>query len=177
VVEEVEENISPGLWWRWRSQCQARSNKQTYLPSFLKVHRKNDVSVLTNGCGSHWAKYILGMQFQNIPWRPAAWTIDEISADERRSGRETSGDNSSVTFFHWGITIMNVQSSRSTSGPRFILLVTVWKIKRFSRRDGNGNSIFRSRRPGRRRAGSSVSARFVAMITYSSSGEQRYHWT
>jgi hypothetical protein len=31
---------------------------------------------------------------------------------------------------------------------------------------GLGNSIFRSMRPGRRRAGSRVSIRLVAMITY-----------
>mmetsp|Transcript_11331 Transcript_11331/g.29460 ORF Transcript_11331/g.29460 Transcript_11331/m.29460 type:complete len:233 (-) Transcript_11331:388-1086(-) len=39
-------------------------------------------------------------------------------------------------------------------------------MSRFSRRPGCGNSILRSSRPGRRRAGSSVSARFVAMITF-----------
>ena len=38
-------------------------------------------------------------------------------------------------------------------------LITFWRLS------GSGNSIFLSRRPGRRRAGSSVSARFVAMIT------------
>mmetsp|Transcript_10765 Transcript_10765/g.33990 ORF Transcript_10765/g.33990 Transcript_10765/m.33990 type:complete len:371 (+) Transcript_10765:440-1552(+) len=38
-------------------------------------------------------------------------------------------------------------------------------MSRFSRLPGCGNSIFRSRRPGRRSAGSSVSARFVAMMT------------
>lgn len=38
-------------------------------------------------------------------------------------------------------------------------------MRRFWRRSGSGNSILRSRRPGRKSAGSSVSARFVAMIT------------
>lgn len=61
------------------------------------------------------------------------------------------------------------QSSRSTSGPRFILPVTVWKTSRFSLLDGYGNSIFRSRRPGRSKAGSKVSARLVAIITYARS--------
>lgn len=73
------------------------------------------------------------------------------------------------------------QSSKSTSGPKFILLVTVWKIRRFSRRDGRGNSIFRSRRPGRSNAGSSVSARFVAMITCGTESQWRnlasFHFT
>lgn len=41
-----------------------------------------------------------------------------------------------------------------------------WKMSRFCRRSGRGNSIFRSRRPGRSRAGSSVSWRLVAMITF-----------
>lgn len=61
------------------------------------------------------------------------------------------------------------QSSRSTSGPRFIFPVTVWKIKRLSLLDGSGNSIFRSNRPGRSKAGSSVSCRLVAMMTYAMS--------
>ena len=46
------------------------------------------------------------------------------------------------------------QSSRSTSAPMLILLVIVWKIRRFSRLDGSGNSILRSKRPGRSKAGS-----------------------
>lgn len=61
-----------------------------------------------------------------------------------------------------------LQSSKSTSGPRFIFDVTVWNIRRLSRRDGRGNSIFLSNRPGRNKAGSSVSCRFVAMMTCTS---------
>ena len=57
------------------------------------------------------------------------------------------------------------KSSRSTSSLKFILLVHTWKMRRFWRRSGSGNSILRSRRPGRSSAGSSVSARLVAMIT------------
>lgn len=60
-----------------------------------------------------------------------------------------------------------IQSSRSTSSDRFILLVMVEKMRRFCLRSGRGNSIFLSRRPGRNRAGSSVSALLVAIITYS----------
>lgn len=59
-----------------------------------------------------------------------------------------------------------IQSSRSTSSDRFILLVMVEKMRRFCLRSGNGNSIFLSRRPGRSRAGSRVSALLVAMITW-----------
>ena len=40
-----------------------------------------------------------------------------------------------------------------------------WNTRRFCRRSGNGNSILRSSRPGRSRAGSSVSALLVAMMT------------
>lgn len=54
------------------------------------------------------------------------------------------------------MAVENVQSSRSTSGPILILEVMVWKMRRFSRREGKGNSIFRSRRPGRRSAGSCI---------------------
>ena len=103
------------------------------------------------------------LELEYAPWRPAACTMEAISADDSRSGLETSAvlnehDNANKHADY-------PQSSRSTSGPRFILLVTVWKMRRFSRRDGRGNSIFLSRRPGRSNAGSSVSARFVAMIT------------
>jgi hypothetical protein len=62
--------------------------------------------------------------------------------------------------------IMHSQSSKSTSGPRFILPVTVWKINLRSRLEGQGNSIFLSNRPGRKRAGSRVSCRLVAMMTW-----------
>jgi len=58
-----------------------------------------------------------------------------------------------------------VQSSRSTSSLRFIFDVITLNTNRFCRRSGTGNSILRSSRPGLRRAGSSVSARFVAMMT------------
>lgn len=60
---------------------------------------------------------------------------------------------------------LDAQSSRSTSGLMLILLVMVWKMSRFSLRLGFGNSIFLSNRPGRSKAGSSVSARLVAMMT------------
>ena len=40
-----------------------------------------------------------------------------------------------------------------------------WKTSLFCRLSGKGNSIFRSSLPGRRSAGSNVSARLVAMIT------------
>ena len=58
-----------------------------------------------------------------------------------------------------------MHSSRSTSSDRFILEVMVVKMRRFCLLSGRGNSILRSRRPGRKRAGSKVSARLVAMMT------------
>mmetsp|Transcript_10619 Transcript_10619/g.21017 ORF Transcript_10619/g.21017 Transcript_10619/m.21017 type:complete len:273 (-) Transcript_10619:315-1133(-) len=77
---------------------------------------------------------------------PASRAIAEISAFEILSGRE-------------------MKSSKSHSSARFILLVATWNTRRFCLRSGAGNSTFRSRRPGRSKAGSRVSARFVAMMT------------
>ena len=57
-------------------------------------------------------------------------------------------------------------TSRSTSSARFILAVQAVKISLFCLRSGLGNSIFLSNLPGRSKAGSSVSARFVAMMTF-----------
>mmetsp|Transcript_30496 Transcript_30496/g.61452 ORF Transcript_30496/g.61452 Transcript_30496/m.61452 type:complete len:203 (-) Transcript_30496:544-1152(-) len=78
---------------------------------------------------------------------PASRQMAAMSALEILSGRDT-----------------NV--SRSTSSARFILAVQAWNTSRFCRRSGSGNSTLRSRRPGRSSAGSSVSCRFVAMITF-----------
>ena len=63
------------------------------------------------------------------------------------------------------IMLSRIQSSKSTSSERFILVVIVEKISLFCLRSGIGNSIFRSSLPGLRRAGSRVSARLVAMMT------------
>ena len=77
------------------------------------------------------------------------------------------------TMVYWnGYKIVNcwqdnrIQSSRSTSSERFIFAVIVENINLFCRRSGMGNSILRSSLPGRSRAGSNVSWRFVAIITY-----------
>jgi len=61
---------------------------------------------------------------------------------------------------------LETKSSKSTSSDRFILLVSAWKTNLFCLRSGNGNSIFLSSLPGLSSAGSSVSARLVAMITF-----------
>lgn len=61
-----------------------------------------------------------------------------------------------------------IQSSKSTSSERFILVVMVENTSLFCLRSGIGNSILRSNLPGRSRAGSKVSWRLVAMITYDS---------
>lgn len=105
---------------------------------------------------------------QGSPCRPAPWQMEAISAELSLSGLETSASKhqhaQSYTNDELG-AIQNIQSSRSTSGLKFIFAVTVWKINLLSRLDGSGNSIFLSNRPGRSRAGSSVSCRLVAMIT------------
>lgn len=87
--------------------------------------------------------------------------MEEISAEESLSGRWTSVvTHREPVSAHSGGKQQeegeraNAQSSRSTSAPMLILLVMVWKMRRFSRREGLGNSILRSKRPGRRRAGS-----------------------
>ena len=56
-------------------------------------------------------------------------------------------------------------SIRLTSGARCMFAVWIWKIFSFVLISGNGSSIFLSIRPGRMRAGSSVSILFVAMMT------------
>mmetsp|Transcript_11176 Transcript_11176/g.31359 ORF Transcript_11176/g.31359 Transcript_11176/m.31359 type:complete len:283 (-) Transcript_11176:270-1118(-) len=85
-------------------------------------------------------------RFLRTACRPASWQMEWMSAALILSGRDT-------------------KSSRSTSSLRFILLVQTWKMRRFCRRSGRGNSILRSSLPGRSSAGSSVSARLVAMMT------------
>lgn len=62
--------------------------------------------------------------------------------------------------------VIRIQSSKSTSSERFIFAVIVEKTSLFCRRSGIGNSILRSNLPGLNKAGSNVSCRFVAMITY-----------
>jgi len=49
---------------------------------------------------------------------------------------------------------------------RFIFLEWILRISSRASSFGGGNSIFRSMRPGRKRAGSRMSIRFVAIITY-----------
>src|SRR5271170_7889913 len=55
---------------------------------------------------------------------------------------------------------------KSTSFVRFILREWILRMSARASREGSGKNIFRSIRPGRRRAGSRVSSRFVAMTIY-----------
>mmetsp|Transcript_850 Transcript_850/g.1490 ORF Transcript_850/g.1490 Transcript_850/m.1490 type:complete len:281 (-) Transcript_850:469-1311(-) len=64
-------------------------------------------------------------------------------------------------------------SSRETSFARVILPVWILKMKRFVLMSGRGNSILRSIRPGRSRAGSSESMRLVARMTLTSPRESK----
>ena len=61
-----------------------------------------------------------------------------------------------------------MNSSRSTSSLKFILVVWMEKILRLVFSSGVGNLIFLSMRPGRIRAGSRDSILLVAMITFTS---------
>ena len=68
-------------------------------------------------------------------------------------------------------SLVMTNSSKSTSSARLILPVWIWKMRRFVVKSGMGNSILRSMRPGRRRAGSSVSILLVANSTLTSPRE------
>mmetsp|Transcript_18964 Transcript_18964/g.47621 ORF Transcript_18964/g.47621 Transcript_18964/m.47621 type:complete len:256 (-) Transcript_18964:566-1333(-) len=65
-------------------------------------------------------------------------------------------------------SLLMMNSSRSTSAERFILPVWIWKMCRRVFWSGAGNSILRSMRPGRMRAGSRVSILLVARMTLTS---------
>mmetsp|Transcript_67927 Transcript_67927/g.162622 ORF Transcript_67927/g.162622 Transcript_67927/m.162622 type:complete len:202 (-) Transcript_67927:569-1174(-) len=64
-------------------------------------------------------------------------------------------------------------SSRFTSSESDIFPVWIAKIRRLVVKSGIGNSILRSIRPGRSRAGSRVSIRFVASSTLTSPRESK----
>mmetsp|Transcript_52679 Transcript_52679/g.87534 ORF Transcript_52679/g.87534 Transcript_52679/m.87534 type:complete len:229 (+) Transcript_52679:107-793(+) len=65
-------------------------------------------------------------------------------------------------------SLLITNSSMLTSSVTDILLVWTWKILRLVLVSGSVNSIFRSIRPGRMRAGSRLSMRFVAINTFTS---------
>ena len=62
-------------------------------------------------------------------------------------------------------------SSMLTSSARVMRLVWMLKMRRRVLSSGSGNSILRSIRPGRMSAGSRLSMRLVAMITFTSPRE------
>ena len=143
----------------------AKYKQTTYLPRFLKVDRENDISVFTHS----WYILLVRVLYDIVK------LIYLANPPPERSTQFLLMTDDLVLrrLWRWWARIVkkdvakgNSQSSRSTSGPRFILPVHVWKISRRSRRDGRGNSIFRSKRPGRSKAGSRVSARLVAIMTW-----------
>ena len=138
-------------------------DKHTFQASSKSIGRityrflRTAVGMLSGGLGGLRHKVYLGVLRPELPKQfplmivgPVVRRLEVVPGQFRTLG-------------WWG---SSSQSSRSTSGPRFIFAVHVWKIRRRSLLDGSGNSIFRSNRPGRNRAGSRVSARFVAMMTY-----------
>ena len=62
---------------------------------------------------------------------------------------------------------------RSTFGPSFTFDVWTWRISRRPLTSGRGTSIWRSKRPGRMRAGSRTSGRFVAAMTMTPSPDSK----
>ncbi len=115
----------------------------------------------TRLCQSHytprrsWAATIFEPISENLHWPPfviALW----------------SNPNNKLHIFLRSIKIVSVtvkwqvKENLRTEGVR----KQTWKIRRFCLRSGSGNSILRSRRPGRSSAGSSVSALLVAIITF-----------
>nr|ACR34627.1 unknown [Zea mays] len=66
-----------------------------------------------------------------------------------------------------------INSSRFTSSASVIFDVCIWKMRRLVLTSGKGNSIFLSIRPGRSKAGSRLSIRFVARITLTSPLESK----
>jgi len=136
------------------------SRWNTHLPRLFEIYRQNHVSVLPNSWGSHETTSLGHIRLADLANRqPDRSKQSQRSSDGLVSRHLHLISHASMTM------LIYTQSSRSTSGPRFICAVTVWNINRLSLREGIGNSIFRSRRPGRRRAGSRVSCRFVAMMT------------
>jgi hypothetical protein len=70
-------------------------------------------------------------------------------------------------------TLAITNSSMLTSSASVMRPVWIWKMRLFVFWSGSGNSILRSMRPGRMRAGSSESIRLVAMMTCGSTWERR----
>src|SRR5882757_5978172 len=62
----------------------------TDLPSLFQVRRQDNVSVLSYG----YTLVSYGQikkPWRTIPCKPAAWQMEAISAEDIRSGRDTSG--------------------------------------------------------------------------------------
>ena len=77
---------------------------------------------------------------------------------------------STQTAFSWAplnSSVLRANSSKFTSGDMDIFLECISRIRTRAVSFGRGNSILRSRRPERSNAGSRISIRFVAAITWS----------
>ncbi|RUP46770.1 hypothetical protein BC936DRAFT_146545 [Jimgerdemannia flammicorona] len=64
-------------------------------------------------------------------------------------------------------------SSKLTSFPTVILREWIWRMRARASSLGSGNSILRSRRPERSKAGSRMSMRLVAAITLMRSSDEK----
>lgn len=128
-----------------------------------------------------------------IPWKPRlngpkSWGYqdpvnspvkngNQVSHAALEASAESQVQTEQAAFEIWqGMTILQAQFAGALCQSRDCLHADAqhnvhcvgeqtWNTRRFCRRSGKGNSIFRSSRPGRSRAGSSVSALLVAMMT------------
>jgi len=76
--------------------------------------------------------------------------------------------DSTQTALHWAPLKSSVErdnSSKLTSGDTFILREWICMMRALASSFGCGNSILRSKRPERSRAGSKMSTRLVAAMT------------
>lgn len=174
---------------RWRDcphNCCLISSKKTPLhnkPTILHVRHGGGSAMLWGYFSSAWPRWlvkvvgninaetfhqILDNKQGTVTWKKMlniyAYLLSSIYFELMTRTQTTI-----TTHSHW---TARIQSSKSTSSERFILLVMVEKIRRFCLRSGSGNSIFLSKRPGRSRAGSKVSALLVAMITWGVSAKK-----
>ena len=85
------------------------------------------------------------------------------------SSRSAIMPASTHTAFHCApsnSSVLRASSSKLTSGPVDILREWISRIRARAVSPGSGNSILRSSRPERRSAGSRMSIRFVAAMTW-----------
>ena len=108
------------------------------------------------------SRSVTSLRLARMAYIPASVTTDRTSAPvvfgQRRASSSHRMPRSQFTEREWICkVVVNAKPSNHT--------ILTWKILVRASRSGRPNSTLRSRRPGRRSAGSSVSGRFVAIRT------------